>query len=54
MLEGHGFEHCVYGWEAEPYHPSFSHLSYPCAVIHQRLAPSLFRSTLFVFARRIK
>jgi len=54
MLEVHGFEHYVYGWEAEPYHLSFSHLSYLCAVIHQRLAPNLFRSTLFAFARRMK
>lgn len=54
MLEAYGFEHCVYAWEAEPYHLSFSRLSYLCAVIHQRLAPSLFRSTLFAFARRTK
>jgi SAM-dependent methyltransferase len=52
MLDKHGFEHCVYGYEAEPYHLSFSRASYLCGVIHQRLAPSFFKSNIFVFARR--
>ena len=52
MLDKHGFEHCVYGYEAEPYHLSFSRVSYLCGVLHQRLAPSLFRSMIFAFARK--
>jgi SAM-dependent methyltransferase len=52
MLDRHGFEHCVYGYEAEPYHLPFSRMSYLCGVIHQRLAPSLFKSNIFVFARK--
>jgi ubiquinone/menaquinone biosynthesis C-methylase UbiE len=53
MLDKHGFEHCVYGYEAEPYHLGFSRLAYLCGVLHQRLAPRLFKSTIFAFARRI-
>jgi SAM-dependent methyltransferase len=52
MLDQHGFEHCVYGYEAEPYHLSFSHVSYLCGVLHQRLAPRLFKGMIFAFARR--
>jgi len=52
MLDRHGFEHCVYGYEAEPYHLSFSRLSYLCGVIHQRLAPSFFSGMIFAFARK--
>ena len=52
MLDEHGFDHCVYSHEAEPYHLGFSRLAYLCGVLHQRLAPSLFRSTIFAFARK--
>lgn len=52
MLDTHGFEHCVYSYEAEPYHLSFSRVSYLCGVLHQRLAPSLFKGMIFVFARK--
>jgi SAM-dependent methyltransferase len=52
MLDKHGFEHCVYSYEAEPYHLSFSHVSYLCGVLHQRLAPSLFKDMILAFARR--
>ncbi len=52
MLDLHGFEHCVYSYEAEPYHLSFSRLSYLCGVIHQRFAPSALKSTIFAFARK--
>jgi ABC-type sulfate transport system permease component len=52
MLDTPGFEHYVYGYEAEPYHLSFSHVSYLCGVIHRRLAPSLFKGVIFAFARK--
>jgi SAM-dependent methyltransferase len=52
MLDRHGFEHCVYGHEAEPYHLSFSRALYLCGVLHQRLAPGFFMGNLLAFARR--
>ena len=52
MLDEHGFEHYVYTYEAEPYHLSFSRLAYLCGVLHQRLAPGLFKGMIFAFARR--
>jgi SAM-dependent methyltransferase len=51
-LDEHGFEHCVYGYEAEPYHLGFSRLAYVCGVLHQRLAPNGLKTTIFAFARR--
>lgn len=53
MLDRHGFEHAVYGFEAEPYHLGFCRPAYLLGVLHQRLAPRAFRSTLFAFARRL-
>jgi SAM-dependent methyltransferase len=52
MLDKHGFEHCVYGFEAEPYHLSLCRLTYWLGVMHQRLAPNVLKSTLFAFARK--
>ncbi len=53
MLDTYGFDHCVYGYEAEPYHLGFSRLAYLAGVWHQRLAPKFLRSTIFTFARRL-
>jgi SAM-dependent methyltransferase len=52
MLDRWGFEHRVYGFEAEPYHMSLCRLTYWLGVVHQRWAPSPLKSTLFVFARK--
>ncbi len=52
MLDKYGFEHCVYGFEAEPYHLSLCRLTYWLGVVHQRLAPKFLKSTLFAFARK--
>ncbi len=52
MLDSHGFEHCVYGFEAEPYHLSLCRLTYWLGVMHQRLSPNFLKSTLFVFAKK--
>jgi len=52
MFDKHGFEHCVYGYEAEPCYLSFSHLSYFLGVIYQRLAPNCIRNTIFGFGRK--
>lgn len=51
-LDRHGFEHCVYGYEAEPYHLGFARWAYLCGVLHQRFAPQLFQSMIFAFARK--
>ena len=52
MFRKHGFSGCVYGYEAEPSYLSFSRFLYALGVLHQRLAPKAFRTTLFAFARR--
>jgi SAM-dependent methyltransferase len=52
MLNRHGFEHCVYIYEAEPYHLGFSRFAYLCGVLHQRFAPRFLKAMLFAFARR--
>jgi len=52
ILDKYGFEHCVYGFEAEPHHLSLCSLTYWLGVMHQRLAPNFLKSTLFVFAKK--
>ena len=53
MLTLHGFEHCVFGHEAEPSYLSFSRALYWLAVLHQRFTPGCARVTLFAFARKL-
>jgi SAM-dependent methyltransferase len=52
MLNRHGFDPCVYGYEAEPSYLSFSRLAYWLGVMHQRFAPRIARVTLFAFGRK--
>lgn len=47
-----GFEHVVYGYEAEPSYLSFSRVAYALGVLHQKLAPGAIKPTLFAFARK--
>ncbi len=51
-LAAHGFEHAVFGYEAEPSYLSFSKLAYALGVLHQKLAPGFLRSALFAFGRK--
>jgi SAM-dependent methyltransferase len=51
MLRRHGFDHSVYGYEAEPSYLSFSRLAYWLGVWHQRLAPRFLKPALFAFGR---
>jgi len=51
-LQTNGFEHCVYGYEAEPSYLSSSLLLYALGVLHQRLGPGAAKPTLFAFARK--
>jgi hypothetical protein len=53
-LERHGFEGCVYGWEAEPGYLSFSGLTYWLGTLHAKLAPESIQLALFGFARKVK
>ena len=52
-LEGNGFEAVVYGYEAEPTYLSFSKAAYALGVLHQKLAPGVFKAALFAFGRKI-
>jgi SAM-dependent methyltransferase len=53
MLDRHGFEHCVYGYQSDPAHFGFSRALYTLGVLHQRYAPRRIRTSIFVFARRL-
>jgi ubiquinone/menaquinone biosynthesis C-methylase UbiE len=53
LLRRHGFDACVYGYEAEPsYVPPTRSLLYRLAVWHARYAPRRFRIGLFAFGQR--
>ena len=52
MLEKHGFEHYVYGYEAEPAYLSFSRFFYAAGVIAGRLTPNLFRVGIHAFGKK--
>lgn len=54
MLAKHGFDSCVYGYESEPSYLSLSRVSYFLGVMHQKLAPSLLRASIFAFGRKNK
>ena len=52
MLRKHGFDGCVYGYEAEPSYLGSSGILYALGVLHRRLAPGPFRLALFAFASK--
>jgi SAM-dependent methyltransferase len=52
ILDRHGFEHCVYGYQSDPAHFGFSRALYTLGVLHQRYAPRRIRTSIFVFARK--
>lgn len=52
MLGKCGFDHYVYGYEAEPTYLMFSRLAFLFGVLHQRLSPNVFRVALFAFGRK--
>lgn len=51
-LAQQGFTAVVYGYEAEPTYLSFSRAAYALGMLHQKLAPGVFRTTLFAFGER--
>lgn len=52
ILRNHGFNFCVYGYEAEPAYFCFSKILYFLVKLHQQFAPKSLKSTLFVFAQK--
>jgi SAM-dependent methyltransferase len=52
MLDLHGFEHCVYGYQSDPGHFGFYSPLYALGVMHQRYAPGAIKPAIFAFARR--
>jgi hypothetical protein len=51
-LRRHGFDACVYGYEAEPSYLAFSPVLYVLGVLHQRVAPGAFKLTLVAYGRK--
>jgi SAM-dependent methyltransferase len=49
MMRRHGFDHAIYGYEAEPSYLHFSRLAYAIGVLHQRFAPRTIRLAIFAF-----
>lgn len=47
ILDKHGFQHAVYGYEVEPAYLSFSKFAYRLGVWYQRLAPGFFENNNF-------
>lgn len=52
-LAQHGFEGIVFGYEAEPSYLSFSQIAYALGVLHQKMAPGVFRAAIFAFGKRV-
>ncbi|MFH1645520.1 MAG: methyltransferase domain-containing protein [Candidatus Omnitrophota bacterium] len=51
MMKKYGFKGVVYGYEAEPSYLSFSKFAYGIGVLHQRLAPKIFKPSIFAFGQ---
>jgi ubiquinone/menaquinone biosynthesis C-methylase UbiE len=52
MLERHGFDACVIGWESEPAYLSFNGFAYWLGAVHAKLAPQSLNLSLFGFGRK--
>ncbi|HMQ70824.1 MAG: class I SAM-dependent methyltransferase [Candidatus Competibacter sp.] len=51
IMNKNGFEHVVYGYEAEPSYLSFSGVAYFLGVLHQKFAPGFLKPAIFAFGR---
>jgi SAM-dependent methyltransferase len=51
-LDEAGFEHTVYGYEAEPSYLSFNRMAYFLGVLSQRFTPAMFKVGIHAFARK--
>jgi SAM-dependent methyltransferase len=52
LYREHNMDGCVIGYEAEPTYFEFSRFFYWLGMLHQMLAPEMFRLSLFCFARK--
>jgi SAM-dependent methyltransferase len=52
ILSRHGFDACVFGFEAEPSYLGFSRVAYWLGILHQKLTPEALMLSLFCFARK--
>ena len=52
-LRRHEFAGVVFGYEAEPSYLAFSRLAYALGVLHQKLAPGIFRAAIFAYGKKI-
>lgn len=52
-MQKFGFEHVVYGYEAEPSYLAFSKIAYFFGVLHQRFAPGMIKPALFAFGKKL-
>lgn len=52
MLSKYGFDHYVYGYEANPSYFCFSRFFYWLGTLHQRFSPRIFKLAIFAFARK--
>lgn len=48
----HGFDSCVYGYDAEPSYLAFSSLTFRLGMIIRAITPAALRTTIFGFARK--
>jgi len=53
QMASHGFRAVVYGYEAEPSYLHFSKLAYRLGVLHQKVAPRIFRPVIFAFGQSL-
>jgi len=51
MFAKYGFEHVVYGYEAEPTYLEFSRFAYWVGTLHHRYAPNFLRQVTFGFGK---
>lgn len=51
-LQENGYEAVVFGYEAEPTYLAFSKIAYAAGVLHQKLAPGIFKAALFAFGKK--
>jgi len=52
MLNKYNFDHCLYGYEAEPSYLAFSRFFYLLGVFHQRYSPNIFKIIIFAYGRK--
>lgn len=52
MFSEYGFDHCVYGYDAEPSYLAFSRLAFTMGALYQRWTPKGFRTAIFGYARK--